>query len=375
MLVSGAGLLIKSFVALHNVALGFRPENVLVMRASVPAPPSVGITRARQFFKDTLSRVAGLPGVLAAGATMAPPGSVDSTGSYFIDQMPAQPDPNAPPTILSIVAPGTFAALGIPLKNGRDFNEGDALDRPFVAVVNESLARKAFPNQNPLGRTVFCPFDSFKGMTIIGVIGDVRQRGPEREPMAECYMPYTQHAFNGATLSLVVRTAGAPNAIAETVRRLVREWAPDVPMRFTTMETLISENVAGPRFRTLLLAAFAGLAVCLAMAGVYGVMAYAVGQRSSEVGLRMALGASTGSVLRLILGQGLTLGGIGLALGLAGAFAGSRLLTTMLFQVKPTDPLVYLAVAILLGVVALVASYIPARRASRIDPVTAIRQE
>jgi putative ABC transport system permease protein len=376
MLVSGAGLLIKSFLALHNVALGFRPENVLVMRASVPAAPSVGIVRARQFFKDTLSRVAGLPGVLAAGATMAPPGSVESTGTYFVDQMPAKLDPSAaPPAILSVVAPGTFAALGIPLRSGRDFNDDDALDRPFVAVVNEALARKAFPNQNPLGRTVFSPFDSFKGMTIVGVVGDVRQRGPEREPMAEFYMPYSQHGFNGATLSLVVRTAGDPNALAETVRRLARERAPDVAMRFTTMENLLSENVAAPRFRTLLLAVFAGLAVCLAMAGVYGVMAYAVGQRSSEVGLRMALGASTGSVLRLILGQGLTLAGIGLALGLAGAFAGSRLLTTMLFQVKPTDPLVYLAVAILLGVVALVASYIPARRASRIDPVAAIRQE
>jgi putative ABC transport system permease protein len=193
--------------------------------------------------------------------------------------------------------------------------------------------------------------------------------------MAECYMPYSQHAFNGATLSLVVRTAGDPNALAETVRRLARELAPDVPMRSTTMETLLSENVAAPRFRTLLLAVFAGLAVCLAMAGVYGVMAYAVGQRSNEVGLRMALGASTGSVLRLILGQGLKLAGIGLALGLAGAFAGSRLLTTMLFQVKPTDPLVYLMVATLLGVVALVASYVPARRASRIDPAAVIRQE
>ena len=375
-LVSCAGLLIKSFVALHNVALGFRPENVLVMRASVPAPPSVGIARARQFFKDMLSRVGGLPGVLAAGATMAPPGSIESSGTYFIDQMPAQSEARGgPPTILSIVAPGTFAALGIPLRTGRDFDDGDALDRPFVAVVNEAVARKAFPNQNPLGRTVFCPFDSFKGMTIIGVVGDVRQRGPEREPMAECYMPYSQHSFNGATLSLVVRTAGDPSALAETVRRLAREWAPDVPMRSTTMETLLSENVAAPRFRTLLLAVFAGLAVCLAMAGVYGVMAYAVGQRSNEVGLRMALGASTSSVLRLILGQGLKLAGIGLALGLAGAFAGSRLLTTMLFQVKPTDPLVYLAVAILLGVVALVASYIPARRASRIDPVAAIRQE
>jgi predicted permease len=376
MLVSGAGLLIKSFVALHNVALGFRPENVLVMRASVPAPPSVGIARARQFFKDMQSRVGGLPGVLAAGATMAPPGSIESSGTYFIDQMPAQSEfKSAPPAILSIVAPNTFAALGIPLRSGRDFNDGDALDRPFVAVVNEQLARKAFPNQDPLGRTIFCPFDSSKSMTIIGIVGDVRQRGPEREPMAECYMPYNQHAFNGATLSLVVRTAGNPNALAETVRRLARELAPDVPMRSTTMDALLSENVAAPRFRTLLLAVFAGLAVCLAMAGVYGVMAYAVGQRSSEVGLRMALGASTGSVLRLILGQGLVLAGIGLALGLGGAFAGSRLLTTMLFQVKPTDPLVYLAVAILLGLVALVASYIPARRASRIDPVTAIRQE
>jgi predicted permease len=376
MLASGAGLLIKSFLALHNVALGFRPENVLVMRASVPAPPSVGIARARQFFKDMQSRVGRLPGVLAVGATMAPPGSIESSGTYFIDQMPAQSEfKSAPPAILSIVAPNTFAALGIPLRSGRDFNDGDALDRPFVAVVNEQLARKAFPNQDPLGRTIFCPFDSSKSMTIIGIVGDVRQRGPEREPMAECYMPYNQHAFNGATLSLVVRTAGNPNALAETVRRLARELAPDVPMRSTTMDALLSENVAAPRFRTLLLAVFAGLAVCLAMAGVYGVMAYAVGQRSSEVGLRMALGASTGSVLRLILGQGLVLAGIGLALGLGGAFAGSRLLTTMLFQVKPTDPLVYLAVAILLGLVALVASYIPARRASRIDPVTAIRQE
>jgi len=193
-LVSGAGLLIKSFVALQNVALGFRPEHVLVMRATVPAPPSVGIARARQFFKGMLSQVAPLPGVLAAGATMAPPGYVDSTGAYLIDQLPAQPDwTRSPSVVLSIVAPGTFAALGIPLKSGRDFSDSDTLDRPFVAVVNEALVRRSFPNQNPIGRTIFCPFDSFNGMTIIGVAGDVRQRGPEREPMPECYMTYGQH--------------------------------------------------------------------------------------------------------------------------------------------------------------------------------------
>jgi putative ABC transport system permease protein len=374
-LLSGAGLLIKSFVALHNVALGFQPDNVLVMRATVPAPPALGIVRARQFFRDVLSQISTLPGVLAAGATMAPPGYVDSTGNYWVDHMPALPDPTAPAVVLSIVAPGTFAALGIPVKSGRDFSDSDTLDRPLVAVVNEAVVRKSFANQDPLGRTIFCPFDSFQGMTIIGVVGDVRQRGPERDPMPECYITYQQHAFNGATLSVVARTVGDPNTLAETLRRLARERAPDVPMKFTTMEAMLSENVAAPRFRTMLFAVFAGLAVCLAMAGVYGVMAYAVSQRSNEIGLRIALGASTGSILRLIIQQGLVLAGLGLALGLAAAVAGTRLLTSMLFQVKPNDPLVYLAVASLLGIVALAASYVPARRAPRIDPLTAIRQE
>jgi ABC-type antimicrobial peptide transport system permease subunit len=212
-------------------------------------------------------------------------------------------------------------------------------------------------------------------MTIIGVVGDTRQNGPAREPMPECYMPYSQHMYNNSTLSIVVRTVGNPNALAEVVRRLARERSPDVPLMLTTMEARLSETVATPRFRSLLFGVFAGLAVCLAMAGIYGVMAYGVSQRSSEIGLRMALGASTGSVLRLILGQGLILAGTGLALGLAASVAGTRLLTSILFQVQPNDPLVYLGVTVLLGLVALVASYLPARRASKIDPLAALRQE
>lgn len=377
MLVCAAGLLIKSFVALHNVALGFRPENVLVMRATVPTPAfSVGIERTRQFFKEMLARVGTLPGVLSAGATMAPPGYVDSTGAYLIDQLPAKPDwSRAPSVVLSVAAPGTFAALGIPLKSGRDFSDSDALDRPFVAVVNEALVRQSFPNQDPLGRTIFCPFDSLQGMKIIGVVGNVRQRGPEREPMPECYMPYGQHGFNGPALSLVVRTAGDPNALTQTLRRVAHEANPEAPMKFTTMEAMLAENVAAPRFRTVLFAVFGALAVCLAIAGIYGVVVYAVGQRTNEIGVRIALGAGPGGVVRLVLGQGLALAGIGLGLGFAASIAGTRLLKSMLFQVQPNDPWVYTAVAVMVGVVTLVAGYVPASRAAKIDPVAALREE
>ncbi len=375
-LVSGAGLLIKSLMALQNVPLGFRPENVPVMRATVPGSLAVATPRARQFFGDMLAQITRLPGVVAAGATMAPPGYIDSGGGYFIDRLPAQPDwTQAPAVALSIVAPGTFAALGIPVKSGRDFSDSDTADRPLVAVVNEALVRKSFSGRNPLGRTIFCSFDTLRGMTIVGVAGDVRQLGPEREPMPECYMTYNQHSFNGLTLSIVARTAGDPTVFSETVRRLARERSADVPMKFTTMEAMLSDHMAAPRFRSVLFAVFAGLAVCLAMAGVYGVMAYAVARRTGEIGLRIALGATTGSVLRLVLGEGLILTGLGLAVGLATAVAASRLLAGMLFQVRPNDPVVYLSVAVLLGTVALVAGYVPARRASKIDPLAAIRQE
>jgi predicted permease len=373
-LLSAAGLLLKSFEALQSVDLGFQPEKLLTMKATVPGP----IPAAQQFFKDMLPQIRALPGVLAVGATMALPGQIESmaAGPYFFDQLPPQRDwPGAPIAVISVVAPGTFAALGIPLKSGRDFNESDGSDRPQVAVVNEALVRKSFPGQTPIGRTVFCLFDAAQPMTIIGVAGDMRERGPAREPMPECYIPYRQHAFNASTLSVVVQTAGDPIGLEDTLRRLANKTSPAVPMKFTTMEAMLSEDVATPRFRTLLFGVFAGLAVCLAMAGVYAVIAYTVGQRSNEIGLRMALGASTSSVLRLVLGQGLTFVGIGYALGLPAAVVVTRLLTTVLFQVRPSDAEVYLAVAALLGVVALLASYVPARRATKIDPLAAIREE
>jgi putative ABC transport system permease protein len=371
-LMTGAGLLVKSLIALHAVELGYQPENVLVMQATRMRP----LPEGNAFFVDMLSRVATLPGVVSAGATSVPPGDLTMSGSgtYYIDQLPARPDPTLErPTLMTMVAPGTFAALGVPLRRGRDFTDNDAIDRPLVAIVNEALVRESFAGADPIGRTIFCPFDKDDGMTVVGVVGDTRQRNPGVAPVPECYMPYTQHAYNGNTLNVVIRTVGDPTALAGAVRGLAVEVSPEVPVAFTTMRETLATTVEAPTFRALLFGLFAGLALILALVGVYGVMAYAVEQRSREIGLRMALGASRGAVLRLILEQGLLLSIVGLVFGLLAAVTTARLLATMLFEVQPLDGEVYLAVVVLLGVVTVAAGYLPARRATVIDPMQVLK--
>ena len=377
MLLAGAGLLIKSFIALNNVSLGYHPDHVLVMESSVPASDLESSKRATRFYKDLLHDVAALPGVNAAGATRNLPGHAFSNGGYWLDHLPPrdQLSVSAPQAVYSIVTPGAFATLGIPLRAGRDFSDGDVYNAPFVAIVNEALVKQSFQGQNPIGRTIFCGMDSLNGMTIVGVVADTHQYGPAHPASPEIVMPYEQHPEPSSALSLLVRTTNDPLALQETLRRKAHDRSPDVPVKFTTMEAAVAENVAAPRFRTLLLGLFAGLAVCLAMAGVYGVMAYLVGQRGSEIGLRMALGASPGDVSRLVLRQAMVLASTGLALGLAGAIAATRLLSSVLFEVKPSDPATYAAVAASVAIVALAASYIPARRASQVDPLVALRQE
>jgi predicted permease len=374
-LVAGAGLLLKSFVALQNVELGFRPDRVLVVGTSVPASDLAGARRATRFYKQLLPEVRALPGVLDAGATMAPPGQTFSDGGYWIDHLPAALDVSAPEAVFSVVSPGAFATLGIPLQRGRDFNDGDSYDAAFTAVINEALARQAFPNQDPLGHSIYCGLDSMNPMKIVGIVGNIRQHGPAREPSPEIYMPYEQHPQPATDLSVLVRTSMQPGAISSAVRDRIHELSADVPVKFTTMEALNSEGVAAPRFRTLLLGIFAGLAVGLALAGVYGVMSYVVGQRSNEIGLRMALGASQSDVLRLVLRRTLLLAGAGIVIGLAGAAAATQFLTSILFGVKATDPATYAAVVALLALAALGASYIPAKRAMRVDPMVALRYE
>ena len=332
--------------------------------------------RTTHFYKDLLAEVATLPGVLNVGATRILPGHIGSSGSYWIDHLPKDAAPvKAPNAVFSVVAPETFATLGIALLRGRDFNESDAYDVPFSAVINEKLAKDSFPGQDPIGHVIYWGLDSQAPMKIVGVVADIKQSGRARPPEPEIYAAYQQHPLTATDLSILVRTGMEPGALADTLRSKVRELSADVPVKFTTMEAALSENVAAPRFRTLLLGIFAGLAMCLAMAGVYGVMSYVVGQRSNEIGLRMALGASPRDVLRLVLRQALLLAAIGIAIGLACAVAMTQLLASMLFGVKATDPLTYGAVIVLLASVAMLASYVPARRAMRVDPIVALRYE
>ena len=247
-LLAGGGLLMRSFVALQNVALGFQPQNVLVVDATVATPdPRQGATL---FFRDLLATISNVPGVAAAGATMSAPGRVDSTSVYWIDHMP-QPSElkTGSSNVNSIVAPGTFAALDIPLVRGRDFDERDVRGAPMTAIVNNTLARRALPGQDVIGHKIVCAFDTLEPMTIVGVVGDVRQSGPADESRPECYMPYLQHFYNGATLSLVIRTTTDPMLLTGAVRSKARELAPGVPLRFTTLDALTAQNVAQPRFR------------------------------------------------------------------------------------------------------------------------------
>ncbi len=373
LLIAG-GLLMRSFVTLQKVPLGFQPERVLVANATVAtADPRQGATL---FFRDLLAAMSKVPGVVAAGATMAAPGRVDATGAYWIDHVPQPSEMSTGPSnVSSIVAPGTFAALGIPLVRGRDFDNRDVRDAPMTAIVNETLARQALPGQDVVGHTIVCAFDTLEPMTIVAVVGDVRQAGPADESRPECYMPYLQHFYNGATLSIVIRTANDPMLLAETVRRNAQELAPGVPVRFTTLDTLTAQNMAQPRFRALLIGEFAAVALVLALIGVFGVMAYVVSQRTAEIGLRIALGANPGQILSLLLGRGVGLIGVGLAVGLLGAVLTTRYLATLLFEIKPTDPVTYVAVAAVLATTSLIASYVPARRAMKVDPMSALRAE
>jgi putative ABC transport system permease protein len=376
LLLVGAGLMLRSFVRLMSVDPGLDPQNVLTMDIRLPRgkyqPP-----QQASFFQQLLERLRSAPGMQSVGAVYPLPLSGAEEGLGFgIEGRP----PAAPGEQLTAgprwVSPDYFKTLKIQLLKGRVFTEGDAADSPPVLVINEAMARQYWPNEDPVGRRV--AFNSRDNQPvwreIVGVVKDVRHVALDTESKPQIYFPFTH--FPSPMMTLVARTDGDPMNFVAAVRSQVQAIDRDQPVsNVHTMEELLARSVSERRFNLLLLAIFAGVALLLAAVGIYGVMSYSVEQRTHEIGVRMALGARTGDVLRLLLGQGMKLVAPGVAIGLAAAFGLTRLISTLLFDIRPTDPLTFVAIALLLTVVALLACYIPARRAAKVDPMVALRCE
>jgi putative ABC transport system permease protein len=379
-LLIGAGLLIHSFVRLTSVSPGFdssgRDGVLQTVRVTLPPRLYDDPARIKAFARGVLERVRYLPGVTSAGViNSAPFGMMFIQSDFFIEGQPK-------PTLfagLPKIEPGYFATMGIPLRAGRDFTAADTADAPKVAIVSERIVRAYFPGGPvaALGRRVRVDERS-EWLTVVGVVADIRQRGLDQDVKPMIYAPFQQEdgePFLLRFVSFVART-GTPASVVDGIRAEIRRVAPDLPIAGTlTMDEAVAASVATPRFRTLLLGLFATAATLIATCGLYGLMAYAVAQRRREIGVRMALGATRRDVVRLVLTRALRIVVVGLAVGLVGAAGVTRVLRTFLFEVTPTDPIVFSVVTLLLLAVGLLAAWLPARRATRINPLAALRAE
>jgi len=377
-LLLGAGLLIQSFLCLTRVDPGFGPHRVLTFQLDSPA----GLEDARipAFFREVVARLRVLPGVRSASAVASLPLTGDNIGSSIEIEGAPTPLGSRPRADFNAVEPNYFRTLGIPRLAGRDFTELDDSKSAPVVIVNRTLAQRFFPNQDPLGKHVRPGIGNgyFPGeppmREIVGVINDVKQSGLGSEAAPEVYAPLAQSPFG--TMLLVVRTANDPLSTVEAARRQVASLDKNLPIyNVETLDQYFAQSAAEPRFITLLMGGFAGLALLLACLGIYGVISYIVAQRAHEIGIRMALGAQKGDVLRMVIGEGLRPALAGVAIGIAGALKLTRLLSSLLYGIKPTDALTFIAVAVILTSVGLLASYIPARRATKVDPMVVLRYE
>jgi putative ABC transport system permease protein len=366
----GAGLLMRSFVRLRAVDPGFQPANLLTLR--LPLSPNVSIDRRVAFLNRLSGRLAALPGVRSVGAVNNLPLTGLGVGATFaVDGRPTPPPEQRPIGLVRGVTPDYFRTMAIPLVSGRFFAESDTAQAPSRIIVNQVLARRFWPRANPIGgRLVLDPEGRIA--EIVGVVGDVKPEGLDGDDWPTIYSPYPQTNFN--IMVMVVRTAVPFEALASSVERAVHQSDPGQPVAgMRPMDAVIDRAVSTARFHTLVLAVFAQIAFLLAATGIYGVVAYDVSRRTSEIGIRISLGARPRDVLRLILGQCARLALLGISLGLAAAFALTRLMESMLFGVKPTDPYTFAVVSLLLGAVALMAGYLPSRRAMALQPAAALR--
>lgn len=374
-LLIGAGLLLRSLSRLQDVDPGFREESVLTWTLELPKEKYPDEARQGAFFQQVVEHVSALPGVRSAGAvTDLPLGGANIWFNLDIEGRPA-PSPEERASVgFQVVTPGYFESLGIPVRQGRDVTSTDTLESQPVVMLNEAAARLHFPRMDPVGQRIRVGDAETPWLTVVGVVGDVRYDGPTQETRPEAYLPALQRSL--FLMSFVARTEGEPMALAAAVRSVVASLDKDLPVGMTrTMEQRVTESTARPRFVSVLVAVFAVLSLLLASVGLSGVMAYTARQRTREIGIRMALGAQPSDVLRMVLGQGLRLALGGVALGLLGAWGLTRVLSSLLFGVSATDPVVFGSLSLLVAAVALLATWLPAHRATRVDPQVALRSE
>jgi predicted permease len=385
-LMAGAGLLIRSALLVSHLDPGFDTSNLIVGRVGLPDIGYHDPAVARQTFERMITAAEALPGVQSAAVVSRAPLAGGGSSNGLIPEGKALDVTNAINAELQIVSPGYLSTARVPLRAGREFTAQDARDKTLVTIVNETLAHTAWPRENPIGKRFACCEAGPKGgmdpvwHEVVGVVGDVRAWGLDRQVQPEFYLPIAQMPpdawdWIGRTMDLMVRTRDGRFPAGE-LRTAVASIAPGVPIyRLSTVRQKISGTLEESHFDTFLLAVFAAIALLLSSVGIYGVLSYVVAQRTRQIGIRMALGATPALVMRDVLWYGVRLTVVGLAVGLAGAVAGTRVLSSLLYGIKPLDPLTFIAVPLLLAVVAVAASYIPARRAAQVDPMVALRHE
>jgi len=375
-LLVGAGLMVRSFLRLTQVNPGFAPDHVLTMQVALPASKYPEPPQRRAFFQQALERIRALPGVSSVGAIeLLPLGGGARSATFAIEGRQTGPNEAQPHSDIRAIAPGYFQTMKIPLLEGRDFTEQDNADGRNVAMIDETLAQLYWPGGDPIGKRLNLQFaDKPVWREIVGVVGRIKHKGLDAEYKGQVFYPLAQGRHLG--MCLVARTTTDPLSLVSAARGAIRAVDPEQPIdRVMTMEQVVADKVAQPRLTMLLLGAFAVLALVLAAVGVYGVLSYSVTQRTREIGIRMAIGAGQRDVLKLVVRHGMLLTLLGALLGLTASFALTRLMRTLLFGVSANDPLTFIAVALLLSLVALLAALVPARRATKVDPLTALRHD
>jgi putative ABC transport system permease protein len=373
LLLAGAGLLLRSFWRLSSVDAGFRPEGVLSAQVPLTGPAYAEGPAQARFFTNVTERLAASPGVQAAAAMSARPLAIGSATSFAVLDRPAPARGQEPTADVRFVTPGLFRTLGIALRDGRDFDGRDVLGRPDVVIVNERAARDLWPGESPLGKRIRMEWFREVQAEVVGVVADVRITSLDTAARAQLYWPQAQ--IPGGFMVLFARGDGTGD-VAGALRAAVAASDPGIPVaRVATLDDVVGESLRRPRFTFVLLAALAGTAALLAALGLFGVLAYSIGQRLPEMGVRVALGATPGDIMRLVLGEGARLYGLGLAVGLAAALTLAPFLRELLYEIGPRDPWPYATVVLLVAAIGLAATWWPARRASRVAPAAALRTE